>query len=85
MGFTSDVDEAHNATQNYRKTPKKVKFDIPDEWFTCDLDEIHKRFRFYLSNFNDDIEFAVCEKNEKAPLSLFFFPASQSFWTSILL
>ena len=47
MGLTYDVEQAVDTTLNDNNTPKMVKFVFPDEWFTCNRDEIGKRFHFY--------------------------------------
>ena len=73
MVFTPDVEQALDATLNDSKTQKNVKFIVPDEWSTCDLDEIGKWFCFNKDNFNDNINLVGCWNGKALRLVQFFF------------
>ena len=62
MDFMPDFEQALGAKLNDKKTPKKVKSVIPDEWFTWDREEINKRFCFNHEAYKEDIEFVVLRK-----------------------
>ena len=73
MVFTPDVEQALDATLNDSKTQKNVKFIVPDEWSTCDLDEIGKWFCFNKDNFNDNINLVGCWNGKALRLVQFFY------------
>ena len=73
IGFTPDVEQALDSTLNDSNSPKKVKFVVPDEWSTCDRDEIGKWCCFNKDNFNDDILFIGFWNGKALRLVQFFF------------